>query len=195
MKTIVITGLMGAGKSLFISLLKKRGLAVFISDRAVDPLLKPDSPCYPQLKKLFPDKKFYHAEGSFNKKQIAKLLFTDKNLKKKMESLIHPLVRKSFQNFAENQKKRGFEKVFYEIPLISTDFLKSFDCSVLITCPLEVRKQRLLKAGWEILDIQKRWASQISDSQLKNQVDFIINNSGTIKNLEEQIPPLLEGLK
>ena len=195
MKTIVVTGGMGAGKSLFLSLLKKKGLAVFISDQAVHRLLKPDSPCYPQLKRLFPDKKFYLAGGFFNKKELAKSLFEDQALRQKMESLIHPLVRKAFHDFVKKPENQAFEKFFCEIPLISTDFLKSFDHSVLISCPLETRKQRLLKAGWELADIQNRFSSQREDFELKDEVDFIIDNKGSVKNLEEQLDRLLEQLK
>ena len=195
MKTIVITGGIGAGKSSLITLLKKKDWPVFISDQAVDKLLKPDNPCYTKLKKLFPEKNFYHAGGFFNKKKLAEVLFQDQKTKDKVEKLLHPLVRQAFQNFVEKQKKQAFTKVFCEIPLISTDFLKSFDHSILLSCPLNIRKQRLIKAGWNISDIEKRLSFQISDSKVKNQVDFIIDNSGTIQNLEEQLLRIFNHLK
>ena len=191
MKTIVVTGGMGSGKSLLMSFLEQKGLSVFSSDQAVGAFLRPKSPCRKQLKELFPDKSFYQADGSFDKKQIAKWVFQDFEKKKKMERIIHPWVRQAFQKFSAGQKKKGVEKVFYEIPLISTDFLKSFDQSILLSCPINIRKQRLLKAGWEILDVERRLAFQLPDSKVKDQVDFVIDNSGSIKNMEKQMIQIL----
>ncbi|MCZ0932907.1 MAG: dephospho-CoA kinase [Oligoflexia bacterium] len=191
MRTILITGSIGSGKSWAINWLKKRSQPVFQADSQAKKLLQTGSVCYPQLKKLFFESDLYLPNGEFNKKKLAQKIFQDLKKRKAMEALIHPLVRKAFRQFAEEQKKKGANKVFYEAPLISKSILKACDKRVLITCPISIRKQRLTLKGWSEPEIEERFSRQMPDSAIKQQVDFIIDNSGDFKKLELQLNEVL----
>ena len=111
-----------------------------------------------------------------------------------MEAVIHPLVRKSFKDFVESQKKQGVRQVFYEAPLISLSLFESVDKSILVTCLTEIRKERLLKKSWTLQEIEERLSLQIPDSQVRDRADFIIDNGGNLKDLENQMDEVLKKL-
>ena len=191
MLTVLITGSMGAGKSSVIALLEDKNLPVFNADIQAKKLLKAESICYPQLKRIFTDKSFYLSSGDLNLEKMAQSLFTDSKKRKAVEAIIHPLVRGSFKKFVQNQKNKGRNRVFYEVPLLNQKIFNSFDKKILITCPKSIKKKRLLKRGWTFKEIEQRWAVQISDSQVKDKADFVIDNSGDLQNLKKQVEEIL----
>ena len=194
MQTVLITGGIGVGKSWAINWLRQKSQLVFQADSQAKKLLQKDSVAYSQLKKLFSELDFY-LNGNFNKEKLAQTIFQDLNKKKAMEAIIHPLVRKAFKQFVAEQKKSKISQVFYEAPLISKSILQSCDKKVLITCPISLRKQRLLLKGWTEPEIEERFLGQILDSEVENQVDLVIDNSGDFKNLELQLNKMLLGLE
>ena len=191
MLTVLITGSMGAGKSSVIALLKGRNFPVFKADIQAKKLLKAGSACHLRLKEIFTDKSFYLPSGCLNSKKLAQSLFSNSEKRKAVEAIIHPLVRQSFEQFVQRQKKRGRDRVFYEAPLINQKIFNSFEKVILITCPKSIKKKRLIKQGWIFEEIRQRWMAQISDSQVKNKADFIIDNSGDFQNLKKQIEKIL----
>ena len=195
MKTILVTGQIGAGKSKFISLLKERGCSVFISDREAEKLWNRNSPCYSELKKLFFETDLYLLDGSLNRKKLADIIFTDLKRKKAVEKIIHHRTRQFFQEFVEKEKKKNQPWVFYEAPLISLELLKDFDQSILITTEWKKQKERLIKRGLSLLEIKQRLANQISDCEVKDQVDFIIDNRKNSQYLKQEVEKLLKKLK
>ena len=195
MLTILITGGIGAGKSWVIDWLKRRSQFVFQADNQAKKLLKTDSICYSQLRELFFESELYLPNGEFDRKKLAQKIFQDLKKRKAMEAIIHPLVRRAFKEFVEELKKKGVDQVFYEAPLISKSILKFCDKKILITCPISIRRQRLFLKGWTESDIENRLLGQIPAENIKNQVDFIIDNSGDFKNLKSQLNTFLLWLK
>ncbi|MCY4321919.1 MAG: dephospho-CoA kinase, partial [Bdellovibrionaceae bacterium] len=105
------------------------------------------------------------------------------------------LVRLAFRSFLDEQIKQKVKRVFYEAPLISNSILKSCDKKILITCPISIRKRRLLLKGWTEKEIEDRLREQIPESDVKNQMDFIIDNKGDFESLEIQLNKILLSLK
>lgn len=191
MQTILITGGIGTGKSWTIDWLKKKSLSVFRADYQAKKLLKSNSICFSQLKRLFLEEDFYLSTGEFDRKKLAQSIFQDSEKRKAVSAIIHPLVRKAFNQFVEERKQEGRGRVFYEAPLISRSILESCDKKVLLTCPLSIRKQRLFLKGWTEQEIDLRISKQIPDSQIADKVDFIIDNSGDFTSLKSKLEKVL----
>ena len=190
MLTVLVTGSMGSGKSSAIAFLEEKFGFVFKADVQAKELLKPQSPCYSRLKQLFGEK-YLGPNGEFNKKRLAQEIFKNSEKRKAMEAIIHPLVQKSFRQFVQHRKQQKQNKIFYEAPLISENIFHSCDKRILIICPEEIKKERLIKQGWTEEEIKERLAVQIPESTIKNHVDFVIDNSGDLKNLHTQIEKIL----
>ena len=194
MQTVLITGEMGAGKSQAVSWLKQRLFPIFQADSQAKSFLKPSSPCYPQLKKLFFEQNLYLPNGEFDKKSLAQTIFQDLRRRKAMEAIIHPLVRNSFREYVEKQRKKGKKIVFYEAPLLSKAIFKACDKTVLIICPRFIREKRLLLKGWTKVELEERLSRQFDAFKIKDQMDFIIDNSGKLKDLKAQLNQVLQAL-
>ena len=191
MLTVLVTGSMGAGKSSAVTFLKLKSYPVFQADVRAKELLRPQSPCYHRLKQLFGEKCLSGNSEEFDTRKLAQEIFKYPEKRKIMEAVIHPLVRKSFKEFVKDQEKQTKSKVFYEIPLISHDVFDCVDKCILLVCPKDVQKKRLIKKGWTAREIEQRWAAQIPESQIIDKVDFVINNKGNLENLHIQIEKVL----
>ena len=106
MKTILITGQMGVGKSQLLHLLKTKAYPVFSADETAKNLLSPESPCYNEIKNLFPDPDLYQQDGQFHKKKLARFIFKNPEKKKALEQIIHPRARGLFQEFIKEESKK-----------------------------------------------------------------------------------------
>ena len=195
MKTVLITGRMGVGKSELVSFLKKRDYPVFLADESAKKQLKPDSSCYFKLKKLFPDPDLYQQDRQFDKKKLAHCMFKNPDKKKAVEQIIHPKVRELFKKFVEKESQKQNIYVFYEAPFISKEILKTCDLSVLITSSYEKQMERLLKLGWNEKEIKERLESQVQEKDIIEEVDFIIENKKDKESLEKQLDLFLKKLK
>ena len=192
MLIVLVTGSMGSGKSSAMALLEAKPYPVFKADDQVRELLKPESPCYHRLKPLFGEACFSGAKGEGDRKKLAQEIFSHPAKRKAVEAIIHPLVQESFKKFIEDQKKQSPNKpVFYEAPLISDDIFDSFDKRVLLMCPKDIQKRRLIRKGWTDKEIEERWAVQIPESEIIDKMDFVIDNSGDLKSLNIKVNKML----
>ncbi len=191
MLTVLITGAMGSGKSSAMAFLELKAYPVFRSDIQAKEMLKPQSPCYNRLKKLFKTC-LSGPHGKFDKQKLAEEIFKYPEKRKAMEAIIHPLVLKSFEEFAGNHKKKGQNTVFCEAPLISHNILDFFNKRILLICPQDIKEKRLIKKGWTKKEIKRRWAAQIPESEITGKMDFVIDNSGDLKSLRLQIDEILQ---
>ncbi len=204
-KTAVVTGSMGAGKSLILSAFRAKGLPVFEADRAAQSLLGAESPCHQALRELLGER-LLKPDGSFDRKLLARELFQpapaggnpsqNETKRKAVESIIHPLVRRRFLRFLKKERARGAELVFYEIPLILTaEGFSPFDFLILITAPEALRLQRLIKKGWTEESIRFRWGLQTPEAEILGRADFVIPNKGSRRELRRRAEEVLGKIK
>ena len=132
---IGITGSLASGKTTASKILSLRRGPLFSADKAVEELYKNK-----HFKSLV-SKRFNIKNNSQLKKSLKKLILKNKNNIKKLEKIIHPLVRKKMKKFtAQNRKKK---LLFYEIPLlIESKLMKNFHVIVLIKAKKQLRLRR-----------------------------------------------------
>ena len=194
MRSVLITGPIGAGKTAFTRWMTKiSGEEAFCADQQAKKLLQPESPCYNKLKRAL-GPQCLNKEGGFDHKLLADMIFKQAEKRKILEALIHPLVKKAFESFAQRQKALGFALAVCEAPPVSQSFISLFDIKILIACPLALRKTRLIKKGWTEENISLRESAQIPIKALQNKMDFVIDNSGTMTDLKAKAKKLLGAL-
>lgn len=194
MKVIAVTGLMGSGKSEALKLLQNKGYSVLQADKLVKSLLRPSSPCFKELKALLSPMAFTE-KGEIRIKQMAEEVFFKNPWKlKKLEDILHPLVREKLRDFVERKKAQGELYVFYEIPLLSQkSILKNqFDCLILLTRPKAATIKSLVRKGRKKKDIQERLKRQKSGRSIKKKADFVLQNKRDLKELSHQLNKILE---
>ena len=138
---IGITGSLASGKTTASKILSSKQGPLFSADKTVKELYKNK-----RFKQLL-SKKFKVKNNNQIKESLKKLLMEKKENIKKLEKMIHPLVRKKMKSFtSKNQNKKH---LFYEIPLlIESKLMKYFSVVVFIKAKRQLRLKRFqLKSG------------------------------------------------
>lgn len=173
MKRIGLTGGIGSGKSFIANILEHMGFPVYYSDLRSKELTKSNPSIKMGLISLFGEDVFI--DGQLNTQLVATKIFENEELRQKVNQLIHPIVRKDFDDWATNQHS---ELVFNEAAILfETGAYKNFEANILICAPLELKIERVMKrencSKEEVMD---RMSKQWSDEDKMKLADFVINN-------------------
>ena len=190
MLRIGLSGGIGSGKSTVAGILAKMGYPVFYSDQEAKRLYDENPVLQKQLVDLFGPA--IYRDGQLNKAFLAQQLFSNAKLKAQVTALVHPLVRKAFEVWAQQQAS---DLVFNEAAILfETGAYKDFDATVLVMAPIETRIERVQKRDLISREaVLQRIANQWPDSKKMNLTTYIITNDG--QPLLQQIEDVISKLK
>ena len=194
-KTIAITGGIGSGKSTFCSKLKEKGFKIHSSDEQVAKIYKnPDKKFVTYLRTIGLSKSI--SKKNINKKIISKIIFENKQIRKKLELYIFKIVRKKRFDFIKQEKEKKTRLIFIDIPLLFENNLeKQFHKIISIIASKEVRLKRLKKTR-KMTERQFKniIRSQTSDAIRKKKSDYVIHNNSTLMDYKTKINKLINKL-
>ncbi len=131
--------------------------------------------------------------GEIDRRALGELIFKDSEAKKRLESIVHPFVRREFEEAVASLKSD--ETLIYEIPLlVETGAQDRFDMVVTVESSLENRISRLRQRGMHIFEIEGRIASQATREQRIEVADFLIENDGSEDELLRQVENIWDSL-
>ncbi len=170
---IGITGGIGTGKSTVSKILIALGYPVYFSDDRAKWLMENNQQLVADLTRLLGDETY--KAGKLNRSFIAEKLFSNSQLKKKINELVHPVVRNDFNDWADTQEA---PLLFQESALlVETGAYQLFDALIVVTAPLEQRIQRIQKRdGISINEINMRLTNQLAESEKIAVADYVISN-------------------
>lgn len=170
---IGITVGIGTGKSTVSKILIALGYPVYFSDDRAKWLMENNQQLVADLTRLLGDETY--KAGKLNRSFIAEKLFSNSQLKKKINELVHPVVRNDFNDWAYSQQA---PLLFQESALlVETGAYQLFDALIVITAPLEQRIQRIQKRdGISINEINMRLTNQLAESEKIAVADYVISN-------------------
>lgn len=172
---IGLTGGIGSGKTTVAKLFDIMNCEIYNSDdKAKDIYFNPQVKT--QVIELL-GSNAYTDNGSLNKEYIAKNVFTNTELLQKLNAIIHPAVKKDFEEFVAKQNPKQI--IVKETALLfEADIYKQVNYSVLVTAPTELRIKRVMKRNAITEDeIKNRINTQWSDEQKIPLADFVIYNN------------------
>lgn len=169
-----LTGGIGSGKTTVARVFEVLGVPVYYADKEAKRLMIENSDLRIAIQQEF-GKATYNTEG-IDREYLAKIVFKDARALAKLNSLVHPVVRQDFKEWAV------FQKVPYVIQesaiLFETGLYLSFDKIISVLSPMEERLVHLLlrdKSSKE--QIQARMNAQVSDKIRQEKSDYILQNS------------------
>lgn len=185
-----LTGNFGSGKSTVLEMFRKAGAAVIDSDQIVKELYN-NVHIREAAARLLGN--ILDPEGNVDRNKIAKIVFSDANMKKGLENILHPHVIKMIREFSRQHVDRI---VVAEIPLLfESGYTDLVDTTILTTCPLPQLERRLISKGYSTEDIEKRLSNQISDSDKRDKVDFVIDTDRGIEDLRTEVNSIYQLLE
>ncbi len=194
-KTIAITGGIGSGKSTFCSKLKEKGFKIHSSDEQVAKIYKnPEKKFVTYLRTIGLSKSI--SKKNIDKKIISKIIFENKQIRKKLELYIFKIVRKKRSDFIKQEKQKKTKLIFIDIPLLFENNLeKQFNKVISIIASKRVRLKRLKKTRKMTENQFKNITrSQTSDIIRKKKSDYVIYNNSTLKDYKIKINKLISKL-
>ena len=188
MLRVALTGGIGSGKSLVGEILEELGALVIDSDQLAREVIERGSPGYEEVVTAFGDSIL--SEGQIDRSKLAAVVFKESDLRKKLESIIHPLVREAVEKLARKLPSGAI--LINQIPLlVESDGAKRFDYVVTVSADEEIRRERLRLRGLKDYEITQRIAAQVSDSQREKIANYIIRNDGSIDELTRAVEALM----
>ena len=188
MLRVALTGGIGSGKSLVGEILEELGALVIDSDQLAREVIERGSPGYEEVVTAFGDSIL--SEGQIDRSKLAAVVFNESDLRKKLESIIHPLVREAAEKLAKKLPSGAI--LINQIPLlVESDGAKRFDYVVTVSADEEIRRERLRLRGLKDYEITQRIAAQVSDSQREKIANYIIRNDGSIDELTRAVEALM----
>jgi dephospho-CoA kinase len=188
MKKIGITGGIGSGKSFVANIIEKMGYPVYYSDLRSKELTNTHPIIRQGLIELVGENVYF--EGELDKKILASAIFSNDEMRLKVNQLIHPIVRQDFEDWAKAQTS---DLIFNEAAILfETGAYRNFDATVLIYAPVELRLKRVLKR--DIItkeEVLVRINNQMNDEVKLKMTPYSILNDGE-RPILIQIETILE---
>lgn len=188
MLRVALTGGIGSGKSLVGEILEELGALVIDSDQLAREVIERGSPGYEEVITAFGDSIL--SEGQIDRAKLAAVVFKEEDLRKKLESIIHPLVREAAEKLAKNLPSGAI--LINQIPLlVESDGAKRFDYVITVSADEDIRRERLRLRGLKDYEITERMAAQVADLDRENIANYILRNDGSIDELTRAVEELM----
>lgn len=194
MKWIGLTGGIATGKTSFSNQLRQRGFKVIDADQIAAEVVASGSKGLKQIEQHF-GPGVLTLSGELDRTKLAQTVFHDKNKLQILENIIHPLVQKRVTELKSEYQQTGESFVFYDVPLLYEKNIGGFDAVVLVYSPEAEQRKRLQAKSMPQDQIDKRIEAQLPIEEKKSKADFIVNNMGSIQDLEHACEQLIKSLK
>jgi len=186
-----LTGGIGAGKSAVAAIFARLGAFIIDTDSLGREVVAPGSAALSEIAVLWPSAV---KEGTLDRTALAEIVFRQPAELERLNALLHPRIRKLAAD-RESGAKPG-QTVVHVVPLLfETGYDSLVDKSVLVAAPLEARIARIVERdGMSGNEARARVAAQIAPEAARIRADYVIENDGTLEQLEARTRAVYEAL-
>ena len=190
MRHLALTGGIGSGKSTVATFFAERGATIIDADAISRSLMEPGQKVLAEVVETFGEH-LLDETGRLDRAALADIVFNDEAARTRLNSIVHPAVRSESARLREEAlaANPGHAVIIQDIPLlVETDQADQFDGVIVVDTDHDTRLQRLVEArGMDVEDANARIAAQATDAQRREVADWVIDNSGTLGNTENQV--------
>ncbi|WP_062211287.1 dephospho-CoA kinase [Streptomyces sp. NBRC 109706] len=193
MVAVGLTGGIGSGKSEVARALARRGAVIVDSDRIAREVVAVGTPGLAAVVAEFGDE-VLGADGALDRERLGRLVFADPERRKVLNGIVHPLVAR---RSAELQAQSGpGQVVVHDVPLLAEERLSHrYAAVVVVDATEETRLARLTGSrGMGEADARARMAAQATREERLAIADFVVDNDGTLAELDARVGELWERL-
>ena len=174
-KILGLTGSIGMGKSETARMFRRLGVPVFDADATVHRLFAKGGRATPLIEKAFPG---VVKDGRVDRQALGKVVFDNIEALRRLEAIIHPLVRESEQRFLRRAVRHRNHLVVLDIPLLfETNGQSRCDQVAVVSAPAHVQRHRVLqRPGMTPERLSAVLAQQMPDREKRRRADFVIHS-------------------
>jgi len=190
---IGLTGGIGSGKSTAAKVLAQLGAAVIDADAWARSVTAPGGSAIAPLRAAF-GAAVLDAQGGLDRQRMRELAFTDAQVKKQLEAIVHPLVKQAIDQEAQSALAAGARVLVFDIPLLveSGRWRSQVDEVLVIDCSTDTQIARVqARNGWPREQILAVIQAQATRAQRQAAADWLILNDGLgVDAFEAQVAQL-----
>jgi dephospho-CoA kinase len=186
-----LTGSIGMGKSTTARLFAEAGVPVHESDAAVHRLYEGEA--MPAIAAAFPGTV---VDGKVDRDRLAARVLGDAAALRRLESIVHPLVRAAADRFLGEARASGAKIAVLDIPLLfETGGADRVDAVVVVTAPPEMQRTRALeRPGMTVEKFDAIVAKQMPDVEKRERADFVVDTSRGLAAVRDQVGAILQAI-
>lgn len=191
MLIVGLTGSIGMGKSTVAARFRALGIGVLDADAVVHDLYRGQA--VPQIEAAFPGAT---RNGAVDRPKLAVLLAEARDGFRRLETIVHPLVRDAERTFLRQEEARGARLAVLEIPLLlETGGEKLVDTVVVVSASAEAQRRRVLeRPGMTAARFEQLAGRQMPDAEKRRRAEFIVDTNGSFAETEAQVDTIVRVL-
>lgn len=175
-----LTGGIGSGKSAVASLLQKKGAVIVDADAISHAATASNGTATLEIATTF-GPEFINQDGALDRQMMREFAFKDSSAKKKLERILHPLVRREMLAQAKLATSRGATCVIFDIPLLmeSGSWRNSLNTVLVVDCTVATQILRVkARSGLALEIVQSIISAQASRGDRLHAADIVLFNEG-----------------
>lgn len=196
MLLIGLTGNIASGKSTVAQLFSERGATVVDADILARRAVEVGTPAYEQIVRRW-GTSVLAPDGRLDRAAMRERVFGFPEELEALNEIVHPEVGRMRDRLVDEARQRGDRIVVCDIPLLfEKSLVGDFDRIVLVDAPRDVRLDRLVKdRGLRETEAMAMIAAQMPAELKRARADYIIDNVGTLLELEEKVAAVWSALE
>jgi dephospho-CoA kinase len=182
-----LTGSIGMGKSVAARLFAEAGVPVHDADGAVHRLY--DGEAAAAIEAAFPGTT---VGGKVDRGKLAARVLDDAAAIKRLEEIVHPLVREAETKFLKDAEHSGAKVAVLDIPLLfETGGDARVDATVVVSAPQEMQRARVLERGVSVEQLEALLTRQMPDAEKRKRADFVVDSGQGLEHARAQVRQIL----
>ncbi|MGZ8299492.1 MAG: dephospho-CoA kinase [Rhodoplanes sp.] len=192
MIVIGLTGSLGMGKSATALMFAEAGVPVHDADATVHRLYEGDA--VEPIQAAFPG---VTSTGRIDREKLGARVLNDAAALKRLEAIVHPLVRREEERFLAEAEARGARCALLDIPLLfETGADQRVDVVVVVSAPFEEQRRRVLRRpGMTAERFESLLVKQLPDAEKRQRADFVVDTSQGFDSARAQVRAILQNLE
>ena len=190
MLLVGLTGGIGSGKSTVARMLEKRDAVVFDADVLAREVVEPGTPGHAAVIERF-GANVLAPGGELDREALASIVFADPAARRDLEAIVHPEVRRRFAEGTEAYRDTDRVVIFSAPLLVETGMHSAFDLLVVVSASTATQIDRLMRdRGMSEETVRSRIAAQATPEARAEVADVLIDNEGSLEELEQRVERL-----
>ncbi len=195
MLLVGLTGNIASGKSTVAQLLSERGATIIDADILARRAVEYGTPAYHKIVAQW-GQAVLAPDNHLDRASLRRFVFSNPDQLEKLNSIVHPEVERLRERLVADARQRGDRIVVADIPLLFEKHMADrFDRIVLVDAPRPLRLERLVNdRGLRDTEAMEMIAAQMPADLKRARADFVIDNAGTLTQLEQRVEDVWSAL-